>query len=212
MLTPSWRSSRAWFVMLTVLVIGFTFDIVTKVYAFEHVAPTAVILEREQLLSNSAWTPIEPHEGVVVIPGRLLNFRLVLNDGAVFGLGSQRRLFFILFTIGALLMACWIFARNTTRNDTVAHIGLGLVLGGGLGNLYDRLFIGRVRDFMHMFPDRNLPFSLHWPGGSAEWFPWIFNVGDMLLLTGIGLLMVYYWRQPNPEAVQPPAVQSKDPE
>ncbi len=200
-MTPALQSPRAWCILLAVMAIGFSIDIATKMYAFEHVAPTPVVLERDQLLSNTAWSPIPPHNGVVAIPGRLLNFRLVLNDGAVFGIGSQKRGFFIVFTIVALLIAGWIFAKNTTKSSTIAHIGLGLVLGGGLGNLYDRIFIGRVRDFMHMFPDRHLPFS--WPGGSNEWFPWIFNVGDVLLLTGMGLLMIYYWRQPNPTSDQP---------
>jgi signal peptidase II len=200
-MTPALQSPRAWCILLAVMAIGFSIDIATKMYAFEHVAPTPVVLERDQLLSNTAWSPIPPHNGVVAIPGRLLNFRLVLNDGAVFGIGSQKRGFFIVFTIIALLIAGWIFAKNTTKSSTIAHIGLGLVLGGGLGNLYDRIFIGRVRDFMHMFPDRHLPFS--WPGGSNEWFPWIFNVGDVLLLTGMGLLMIYYWRQPNPTSDQP---------
>lgn len=200
-MTPSWKSPRAWLLLLAVLFAGFSVDIMTKVYAFEHVAPIPVVLDRDNLLTNTAWTPIPPHNGVVAIPGRLLNFRLVLNDGAVFGIGSQKRGFFIVFTIIALLIAGWIFAKNTSKSNTIAHIGLGLVLGGGLGNLYDRIFIGRVRDFMHMFPDRHLPFS--WPGGSDEWFPWIFNVGDVLLLTGMALLMMYYWRQPIPSSDQP---------
>ena len=203
-MTPSFRSPKAWFLLLAILIIGFTADIVTKAYAFEHVTPTPVLLEREQLLTNVAWTPIPRHKGVVAIPGRVLSFRLVLNDGAVFGIGSQKRAFFIAFTIVALIIAGWIFARNTTSKSTLAHIGLGLVLGGGLGNLYDRIFIGRVRDFMHLFPDRHLPFSLHWPGGNSEWFPWIFNVGDVSLLTGMSLLMIYFWNQPTPSVDQPP--------
>lgn len=210
-MTPTLQSPRAWCTLLAVLIVGFCVDIMTKVYAFEHVAPVPVVLVRDQLLSKPAKSPIPPHEGVVVIPGALLNFKLVLNDGAVFGIGSQKREFFIVFTIVALLIAGWIFVKNTTKNSTIAHVGLGLVLGGGLGNLYDRIFIGRVRDFMHMFPDRNLPFSLHWPGGNTEWFPWIFNVGDVLLLTGMGLLMIYYWRQERPTSDQPPMVESKDP-
>ncbi len=201
-MTPSWKSPRAWLLLLTVLIVGFSVDLMTKVYAFEHVAPVPVVLDRHHLLANTAWTPVPPHNGVVAIPGRLLSFRLVLNDGAVFGIGSQKRGFFIVFTIIALLIAGWIFAKNTTKNSTIAHIGLGLILGGGLGNLYDRIFIGRVRDFMHMFPDRHLPFS--WPGGSDEWFPWIFNVGDVLLLTGMALLMMYFWSQPTTTSDQPP--------
>ena len=201
---PALHSPRAWFILIAVLLVGFSVDIMTKLYAFEHVAPSPIVLVRNELLLNTAWTPIPPHDGVVAIPGRVLNFRLVLNDGAVFGIGSQKRGFFIVFTIIALLIAGWIFAKNTEKNSTIAHIGLGLVLGGGLGNLYDRIFIGRVRDFMHMFPDRNLPFSLHWPGGTTEWFPWIFNVGDVLLLTGMALLMIYFWNQPTPTSDQLP--------
>lgn len=195
----AWRSPRSWVILLLVASVGFIADISTKTWAFETIAKSPVILERDQLLSNPNWTPIPIHEGVVAIPGRLLNFRLVLNDGAVFGIGSQQRIFFILFTVFALFIAGWIFGRHTTGKNTVAHIALGLILGGGLGNLYDRMFIGRVRDFMHLFPDRHLPFELSWPGSNSELFPWIFNTGDVLLLTGMGLLMIFFWRQPTPK-------------
>lgn len=198
----AWRSPRAWLILLLVAIAGCFADITTKTWAFDTIANSPVILEREQLLSNPNWSPIPMHDGVVAIPGRLLNFRLVLNDGAVFGIGSQQRIFFILFTVVALFIAGWIFGRHTTDKNTTAHIALGLILGGGLGNLYDRIFIGRVRDFMHMFPDRHLPFELAWPGllgGNSELFPWIFNTGDVLLLTGMGLLMIFFWRQPTPK-------------
>ena len=194
----AWRSPRAWTILLLVTAFGFTADIVTKSWAFQEIAGKPIILERELLLLNPDWTPIPLHQGVVAIPGQVLNFRLVLNDGAVFGIGSQQRLFFILFTFIALLIAGWIFGRHTTNKSTLAHIALGLILGGGVGNLFDRIFVGRVRDFMHLFPDRHLPFDLSWPGGHSELFPWIFNTGDVLLLTGMGLLMIYFWKQPTP--------------
>jgi signal peptidase II len=127
----------------------------------------------------------------------MLNFRLVLNDGAVFGIGSQQRGFFILFTIAALGIAGWIFSNHTFANNTLSHVAIGCVLGGGVGNLFDRIFVGRVRDFMYLFPDRHLPFGWSWPGGNTELFPWIFNTGDVLLLCGMGLLMMYFWKQPS---------------
>ena len=195
----AWRSPRAWAILFIVTIIGFSADLLTKSWAFQEIAPSPVILEREQLLSNPHWSPIPMHDGIVAIPGRILNFRLVLNDGAVFGIGSQQRVFFILFTFIALLIAGWIFSRHTTSKNTTAHIALGLILGGGLGNLYDRIFIGRVRDFMYLFPDRHLPFGLSWPGSNSELFPWIFNTGDMLLLSGMSLLMIFFWRQPTPK-------------
>ncbi|MBT5136025.1 MAG: signal peptidase II, partial [Phycisphaerae bacterium] len=146
MMQSAWRSPKAWASLLLVMIIGFSADIYSKSVAFEKVADSPVLLEREQLLSNPHWSPIPIHEGIVVIPGRLLHFRLVLNDGAVFGIGSQKRVFFIIFTFIALGIAGWIFARHTTKQDVLAHVALGLILGGGIGNLYDRISIGRVRD------------------------------------------------------------------
>ena len=201
--SPAWKSTRACVILLTVMVAGFIADVWSKNLAFQQVAQQPVILEREQLLSNPHWTPIPLHDGVIAIPGKLLNFRLVLNDGAVFGIGSQQRVFFIIFTFVALGIAGWIFSRHTSKNNILAHVAIGLVLGGGLGNLYDRIFIGRVRDFMYLFPDRHLPFGWSWPGNNTELFPWIFNTGDVLLLTGMGLLMVFFWRQPKPTSGQP---------
>ncbi len=199
MTTPAWRSPRAWAILLIVALLGFTSDLVTKTWAFNEVADKPIVLERELLLSNPQWTPIPLHDGVVAIPWKLLNFRLVLNDGAVFGIGSQQRVFFIFFTFAALGIAGWIFGRHTSAKNTIAHIALGLILGGGLGNLYDRIFIGRVRDFMHMLPDRHLPFGWSWPGSNSELFPWIFNTGDVLLLSGMALLMIFFWKQPDPK-------------
>ncbi|MBT6269335.1 MAG: signal peptidase II [Phycisphaerae bacterium] len=209
---PAWKSPRAWIILITVMLLGFSADIATKNWAFNSVASHPVVLERDQLLSNPNWTPIPLHQGKVAIPGRILNFRLVLNDGAVFGIGSQQRFFFIFFTFAALGIASWIFSKHTSKNNTIAHIAIGLVLGGGLGNLYDRVFIGRVRDFMHMLPDRHLPFGWSWPGSNSELFPWIFNTGDVLLLTGMGLLMLFFWTQPTPTTQKPEPAKSNLPE
>ena len=201
MTQPALRSLRAWVILLCVLVVGLSADLTTKSWSFDSVADQPVLLDRSQLLSNPHWSPIPPHDGVVVIPGRILNLRLVLNDGAVFGIGSQQRIFFILFTIAALGIAGWIFSKHTNATNTISHVAIGCIFGGGLGNLFDRLFIGRVRDFMHLLPDRHLPFNWSWPGGNTELFPWIFNTGDVLLLSGMGLLMIYFWKQPKPEQI-----------
>lgn len=181
------------------MIAGLSADLSTKSWSFNHVADQPVLLDKSQLLSNPNWSPIPPHVGVVAIPARILNFRLVLNDGAVFGIGSQRRGFFILFTFAALGIAGWIFCNHTNAANTISHVAIGCIFGGGLGNLFDRLFVGRVRDFMHLFPDRHLPYDWSWPGGNSELFPWIFNAGDVLLLSGMGLLMIYFWKQPSPQ-------------
>jgi signal peptidase II len=193
---PSWRSPRAWFVLILVVAAGIGVDLGTKAWAFSSIGESQVLLDRSALIDNEHWSPIPPGATAVAIPGRILDFRLVLNNGAIFGIGARHRMFFIIFTTTAIIIAFWIFAKGTRSRQYAAQIALGLILAGGLGNLYDRIAIGRVRDFMHMFPRRYLPFDMTWPGGGNEWFPWVFNAGDVMLMIGMVVLIVYFWRQP----------------
>ena len=187
----TWASARCWAVLLVVVAIGLTADLWTKSWAFETVAGQPVVVSRHALLDNPDYNPIPFHEGVVLVPGRMLNLHLVLNSGAVFGIGSEQRAFFIIFTVLAVMIAIYIFGWQTRCKSILAHIGIGLVLAGALGNLWDRLALGRVRDFLHLFPDRHLPFGLNWFGGGSEVFPWVFNIADVLLLAGMAVLLVH---------------------
>ncbi|NJS15352.1 MAG: hypothetical protein HC788_13065, partial [Sphingopyxis sp.] len=67
---------------------------------------------------------------------------------------------------------------------------LGLVLAGALGNLYDRVVYGAVRDMLHMFPGVELPFGWTWPNGLRDVWPWVFNGADVSLLVGVGVLLM----------------------
>ena len=64
-----------------------------------------------------------------------------------------------------------LFGRWTMAGATVAPVALGLILPGGLGNLYDRIHFRFVRDFLHMLPGWNLPFGWHWPRPLARSVP-----------------------------------------
>ena len=187
----TWTSPTCWLVLLIVVALGFGVDLLTKSWAFETVAHEPVTITRHALLDNPDYNPIPIHESVVVIPGRLLNMHLVLNSGAVFGIGSEQRAFFVVFTVIAVIIAIYIFGWQTRRQSVLAHVGIGLVLAGALGNLWDRLVIGRVRDFLHLFPDRHLPFGWNWFGGGSEVFPWVFNIADVLLLSGMAVLLIH---------------------
>ena len=186
---PARWSPRAWIVLLTVVIIGLTADLVSKDLAFERVADTPVDLVYDDVVSGSAMIPW--HQGIEVVPPDLLDFRLVLNRGAVFGVGQGRRGVFVVFTLAAIAVALGVFGWWTRSDALLAHIAIGLVLAGGLGNLYDRVAIGAVRDFLYLFPRRELPLGLSWPGGTTEIFPWVFNLADVELLVGMGLLLIH---------------------
>lgn len=200
------RSPRAWATLLGVAVLGAASDLYTKALAFAHIAADPVRVDRQIVLAhppdqiNAAIIP--PHQPVGVIP-YVLEFRLVLNPGAVFGVGPGKRWFFVTFTVLAVCAALWMFARWTTAKDRWSHAALGLVLAGGLGNLYDRLVHGCVRDFLHPLPGVHLPFGIAWPSGDTEVWPWVSNIADAWLLIGIGILMVRAWRSGPDETTQP---------
>ncbi len=92
------------------------------------------------------------------------------NTGVSFGMFRDNNLLFLAFS-AALICALLLFKRRIHAHGRVAAAGLALVLGGALGNLYDRVAYGFVIDF--------LDFSF---------FPAVFNVADSAITVGAGLL------------------------
>jgi signal peptidase II len=100
------------------------------------------------------------------------------NSGAAFGLAPAFAIVFLLASFG---VACGLIAYVFTRRDSVpVDIVLGLVLGGTVGNLFDRVMFGTVTDFVDMH---------FWP---------VFNVADSAVSTGVVLLLLgYVLRRPK---------------
>ena len=200
-------SPAAWATLLGVTALGAVIDLWSKALAFAHIADAPVVVRRADVLAqapselNAALIPA--HAPVQVLPS-VLEFRLLLNPGAVFGVGPGKRWFFVVFTLVAVAAALWMFAKWTTARDRIAHAALGLILAGGLGNLYDRLVFGCVRDFLHPLPGVPLPFGITWPGGEPELWPWVSNVADAFLIVGIVVLMVKLWSSGDQQAARQP--------
>lgn len=192
----AWRSRRAWVVLLVVTLLGVGADLVSKRVAFRTIGPHPVEVRREDVLQlkHSLTSLIPPGSTVTVIP-HVLELSLVLNRGAVFGIGAGKRWAFILFTFGALGFALWMFGWWTGPEDRAAHVAIGLLLAGGLGNLNDRLVFACVRDFIHPLPGVVLPFGWRMPHGDREIWPYVSNLADLWLILGIGTLMVCLFRQ-----------------
>jgi len=204
-LQHAWRSPVAWIWLSASFALALAADLATKHSAFARIAGAPVLITREQVLAlppSRINTLIPAHKPIIVAP-HALELQLVLNPGAVFGVGPGKRWFFVMFTALAILFALWVFATWTKPRDRIAHAALGLIVAGGVGNLFDRLMFGCVRDFLHPLPGILLPFGITWPGGGAEVWPWVSNVADALLLVGIATLLIRLWRSDSALANAP---------
>jgi len=118
------------------------------------------------------------HDGIQVIPGF---FRIIHaeNPGAAFGIFADSPSpwkvgMLILFSVIALLIVTALLWKNS-HTLTTTGVGLSLILGGAIGNLWDRLVSGHVVDFLLFYIGR-----YQWPA---------FNVADSAIVVGAGLLV-----------------------
>jgi signal peptidase II len=203
-LPSTWKFPRAWAWLIISCVLSIVVDLGSKDLAFSKVAGTPVVVNHDRVLevsrqhdpraiSDPDFGIVPGHRPVTIIPG-LLDFQLVLNPGAVFGMGPGQRGFFIGFTVLALAFGLAMFARWTGPRDSFAHAAIGLLIGGGLGNLYDRWFYACVRDFIHPLPDLNWPWGMRLFGNYQVW-PYVSNLADLFLLIGIVMLLIHLWRR-----------------
>jgi signal peptidase II len=115
--------------------------------------------------------------------GDLLKITHIRNSGAVFGMMKGAGAYFTFFSIIAagVLIVVLFFSRTASR---LAKISLGLVLGGAVGNLIDRLRYGAVVDFI----DVGVNQQIRWP---------CFNVADLAITVGVILLMIRSIKAPR---------------
>lgn len=125
------------------------------------------------------------------VVGDVVRFTLAYNPGAAFGIdvGPASRVVFTLLTLVALgaLIAMY---RSTPAHQRVQVAALGLITGGALGNLFDRLRgAAGVVDFIDVGV-----------GGTRFW---TFNVADAGITVGAILLAISLWAEPEPESEEP---------
>jgi signal peptidase II len=101
-----------------------------------------------------------------------------VNHGALFGIGGSKKGtanggFAVISVLAAVAIVVWGTRAHTARERGLM-VALGLILGGTVGNLFDRLVFGGVRDFLYFY-------KIDWP---------VFNVADCCLVVGAGILLV----------------------
>lgn len=106
------------------------------------------------------------------------------NEGAAFSFladaGGWQKLFFSAVSIVAIVVITYLLIKH--RAEKLFCLGLALVLGGAIGNLYDRLTLGYVVDFLFFHYQ-----ELYWPA---------FNVADSAICIGVGLLLLDSFKKP----------------
>ncbi|MCJ8340800.1 MAG: signal peptidase II [Pseudomonadales bacterium] len=139
---------------------------------------SALVLATDRLTKVIAESTLQEYEISPVITG-FFDFTLLYNPGAAFSFlasagGWQRWLFSLLAVVMSVVLVIWI--KRTPTKVWWLNSGLALILGGALGNLYDRVMQGQVVDFL----------SFHF--GSYS-FP-AFNLADIAISCGAFLLIV----------------------
>jgi signal peptidase II len=194
--TDNFRNPSAVARFFLVCAIGVALDLWTKAYAFSHLA----------LGDAPPDNPLPRHS--VFIPG-WLQFEITKNFGAVFGIGQGRKWLFLGVSVLAIGFLSYLFA--TSKRQRFYQFVLGMLLAGVLGNMYDRIVFGYVRDMIHALPGWHWPGQwqapvLRYPGDGRDVFPFIFNVADILLCVGVGLMIVYsLFTNPAKEKAASPA-------
>jgi signal peptidase II len=138
---------------------------------------SVLVLVIDQVSKAHFEGALEMFQQIVVIPD-YFSWTLAYNTGAAFsfladGGGWQRWLFALIAVVVSAVLVVWL--KRLGRDDTWLAIALALVLGGALGNLYDRIVLGHVIDFI----------LVHWQN---RWYFPAFNFADSAITVGAIML------------------------
>jgi signal peptidase II len=138
-----------------------------------------VVVICDQVTKALVRSRLPLHESVVIVPG-LLDFTHVRNTGAAFGFLNAVDFPFKTVVIAvvatAALIGVALYAAGLAHHQTLARVGLALIIGGAAGNLIDRVTVGSVVDFV----------DVYW----RSYHFWAFNVADSAISIGVAVMVV----------------------
>ncbi len=137
---------------------------------------SALVVLLDQVSKLAVMATLHDYQVITVWP--VFDLTLVYNTGAAFSFlsdaGGWQRWFFILFAaLVSLVMVVWL--GRLQPNERLTGYGLALIIGGALGNLIDRIWLGKVVDFLQW----------HW----QDWYWPAFNLADSAITLGVILLL-----------------------
>ena len=138
---------------------------------------SALVVLLDQASKFAVLLNFREYEVLTIWP--VFNLTLVFNTGAAFSFlsdaGGWQRWFFVLVAVViSLVMVVWL--RRLQPGERLTGFGLAFIIGGAVGNLIDRLWLGKVVDFLQW----------HW----QEWYWPAFNLADSAITLGVVLLLI----------------------
>ncbi|WP_374415858.1 signal peptidase II [Ectopseudomonas oleovorans] len=138
---------------------------------------SVLILVADRVTKDIFEGTLSMYQRIEVIPG-YFDWTLAYNTGAAFSFladaaGWQRWFFAAIAIVVSVVLVVWL--KRLKRHETLLAVALAMVLGGALGNLYDRVVLGHVVDFI----------LVHWQN---RWFFPAFNLADTFITIGAILL------------------------
>jgi signal peptidase II len=117
----------------------------------------------------------EKNNNSELFSSQFLNIRLIWNEGIAFGLFSFKENYLYNFMTAIILVVIIIIFVMIIKNEGFAKYSLAMILGGALGNFYDRIYYRAVPDFIDFHLE-----NFHW---------FIFNVSDIFITIGVVLMI-----------------------
>ncbi len=153
----------------------------SRLFAF---AIAAAVFLLDRLTKSMIRGHVGAMETLPVIPG-FFNIVHAENPGVAFGLlaestGAWRNIVLVGLSLGVMVFITVLLWKPARAHDLILRIGLACILGGALGNLYDRVVNRTVTDFVEVY-------------AGQHYFP-AFNVADSAISIGAGLLLLDMWR------------------
>lgn len=134
------------------------------------------IIFADQLTKWLCVALLEGTQSVYIIPD-VLRLTYVENRGAAFGMLDEHRWVFLVLSTVAII-GLFIFLAKKPPESRLAWAGFTLVIGGGVGNMIDRVMLGYVIDFIDFCAFPSL-------------WKWVFNIADACVCVGVGILVLW---------------------
>lgn len=159
-------------------------------------AVVAVTVGLDQWTKKMAVDSLQ-HADDQLLLGEFFRLTFAKNRGAFLSLGSDldegTRNLLLNLVPAILLVVLFVYLLREKRINNWQVIGLACIVGGGLSNIVDRIMFGYVVDFMHM------------KVGALQ--TGIFNIADVAIMIGMGVMLRYAFQQQPEEALDPTAAE-----